>query len=95
MIQQLINDERFTNVQRAQAGLTKLFQKASKSGTFYRVLKNDEPLGVLIPNSTWESLTEDFEALSSPGYLRQIAAARREKGGISLEELKKKLGLKP
>lgn len=91
MIQQLINDERFTNVQRAQAGLTKLFAQAAKTGTFYRVLKNDEPLGVLIPNATWESLTEDFEALSSPNYLRQIAAARREKGGITLEELKKKL----
>ncbi|MBI2008274.1 hypothetical protein HYS82_01320 [Candidatus Amesbacteria bacterium] len=95
MIQQLINDERFTNIQRAQAGLTKLFYRAAKSGTFYRVLKNDQPLGVLIPNSIWESLTEDFEALSSPNYLRQIAAARREKGGITLDQLKKKLGLKP
>lgn len=94
MIQQLINDEKFTNIQKAQAGLTKLFQKADKSGTFYRVLKNDVPLGVLIPNSAWESLTEDFEALSSPNYLRQIAAARREKGGISLEELKKKLKIR-
>lgn len=93
MIQQLINDEKFTNVQKAQAGLTKLFQKADKSGTFYRVLKNDVPLGVLIPNSTWESLTEDFEALSSPNYLRQIAAARKSKTRYTLEEVKKHLGL--
>ena len=88
MIQQLINDERFTNVQRAQAGLTKLFQKASKSGTFYRVLKNDEPLGVLIPNSTWESLTEDFEALSSPGSAPNCRRSPRKRRHI-LEELKK------
>ena len=93
MIQQLINDERFTNVQHAQAGLTKLLYIAAKSGTFYRALKNDEPLGVLIPNSTWESLTEDFEALSSPNYLRQIAAARKSKTRFTLEEVKKQLGL--
>ena len=93
MIQQLINDERFTNVQKAQAGLTKLFYQAAKSGTFSRVLKNDEPLGVLIPNATWESLTEDFEALSSPNYLRQIAAARKSKTRYTFEEVKKHLGL--
>lgn len=93
MIQQLINDERFTNVQKAQAGLTKLFLQAAKTGTFYRVLKNDQPLGVLIPNSTWESLTEDFEALSSPNYLRQIAAARKSKVRYTSKEVKKLLGI--
>lgn len=93
MIQQLINDERFTNIQKAQAGLTKLFQKASKSGTFYRVLKNDQPLGVLIPNSTWESLTEDLEAMSSPNYLKRIAAARKSKKHFTLDQVKHELGI--
>lgn len=87
---QLILDEKFTNVQKAQAGLTKLFQNAAQSDSFYRVLRNDEPLGVLVPNSMWESLIEDFEAISSPNYLKRIAKARQEKGGITLEEVKKK-----
>lgn len=90
MFQQFISDEKFTNVQRAQAGLTRLFKKAAKTKSFYRVLKNDQPLGVLLPNSMWESLIEDMEALSSPSYLQRIAQARQEKDGMTFEMLKKK-----
>ncbi len=92
-MRQMIQDEQFTNVQRAQAGLTKLFKKAAAAGTFYRVLKNDQPLGVLIPNRMWEDLLEDFEALSSPRYLARIAKARRETKSYSLDEVKKRLNL--
>lgn len=94
MIQQLINDEKFTNIQRAQAGLTRLFAEAKKTMSFFRVMKNDQPLGVLIPNEMWESLTEDLEALSSPNYRARIAAARKEKKTYSLEQVKKRLGIK-
>lgn len=96
MIQQLINDEKFTNVQTAQAGITKLFTTASKGKHFYRVMKNDTPLGVLIPNDLWEDLTEELEMLSSPTYLKIIQEARNdvEKGHtFSLDEVKKQLGL--
>jgi len=90
MIQQLINNEKFTNIQNAQAGLTKLFAGAKKSNSFYRVLKNDEPLGVLIPDSLWMGISEDLEALSSPNYRSRIAKARKEKT-MSLKEVKKTL----
>ncbi len=93
MIQQLIRDEKFTNIQNAQAGLTKLFRTAAKTGSFYRVLKNDEPLGVLIPNPLWENMIEDMEAMSSPNYKARIAKARKEKGGKTLEQIEKELGL--
>lgn len=93
MVQQLINDERFTNIQRAQAGLTKLFEEAQADGTFYRVMKNDEPLGVLIPNNMWQSLTEDLEALSSPNYKASIAKARKEKKFYTSEQVKEMLEL--
>lgn len=89
-MRQLIADEKFTNIQRAQAGLTKIFEEAQKSFSFYRVLKNDKPLGVLIPNEMWENFVEDIEALSSPSFKTKIAKSRKEKGGISLEQLKKK-----
>ena len=88
---QLINYEQFTNIQRAQAGLTRLFRLAARNGFFYRVLKNDEPLGVLIPNLLWEDIVEDLEAASSPNYKAKIAKAREEKGGKTLEEIKKQL----
>ena len=50
-MKQLISSEKFTNIQKAQAGLTRLFEDAAETDTFYRVLKNDKALGVLIPNS--------------------------------------------
>ena len=93
MIKQLINDEKFTNIQKAQAGLTRLFLEAKKTGSFYRVLKNDQPLGVLLPDSLWQSLVEDLEALSSPNFREKIAKARKEKKTIRASEVKKQLGL--
>jgi PHD/YefM family antitoxin component YafN of YafNO toxin-antitoxin module len=93
MIKQLINDEKFTNIQKAQAGLTRLFLEAEETGSFYRVLKNDQSLGVLLPDSLWQSLVEDLEALSSPNFRQKIAKARKEKKTIKAGEVKKQLGL--
>lgn len=79
MIQQLINDERFTNIQRAQAGLSRLFANAEKTNSFYTVLRNDQQLGVLLPKKMWASLIEDLEAMSSPNYRKFIAESRKSK----------------
>ena len=79
MIQQLINDEKFINIQKAQAGLTRLLISADKTASFYTVLKNDKPLGTLVPRKMWESLLEDLEALSSPDYRKFIAESRKSK----------------
>lgn len=94
MIQQLINDEKFTNIQRAQAGLTKLFNNAANTSSFYRVLKNDKSLGVLVPEKMWASLIEDLEALSSSSYLAKIAKARASKKNYTFEQIKKEFELK-
>lgn len=93
-MRQLIADEKFTNIQRAQAGLTKLFEKAGRTMTFYRVLKNDKPLGILIPQEMWEDLMEDLEALSSPAYLARIRKSRSQKKLIPMEQVEKELGLR-
>jgi len=93
MIQQLIRDEKFTNIQRAQAGLTKLFEDAQKTGSFYRVMKNDTPMGVLIPNEMWEDFLEDLEAMTSPNYLSRIKKARTGKKTYTMDEAKKQLGI--
>lgn len=94
MIQQLINDEKFTNIQRAQAGLTRLFNNAASTSSFYRVLKNDQSLGVLVPEKMWASLIEDLEALSSPSYLAKIADARAAKKTYTFEQIKKEFKIK-
>jgi len=74
----MIADEKFTSIQEAQAGLAKLLASAEKTGDFYRVLKNNKPVGVLLPNKTWEALIEDLEALSSKRYLSKGATREKE-----------------
>lgn len=93
MIRQLIADEDFTSIQQAQAGLTRIFKQAEKRGKFVRVMRNNKPLGVLVPNDVWESYLEDLEALSSPSYLKRIAKSRADKKTYSMEEVKKRLGI--
>ncbi len=92
--EQMIKKEKFTSIQEAQAGLTNLLKMAEEEGFFYRVLRNNQPLGVLIPNSLWEDLLEDLEGLNSPTYLKSIREARKSKKSYSLEEAKKQLNLK-
>jgi len=89
---QLINDEHFTNIHKAQAGLTKLFMNAEKKSIFYRVMKADKPLGVLVPNEMWASITEDLEALSSPNFREKISKSRKGPR-IKAEEIRKAVGI--
>lgn len=93
MSRQLIRDEKFTNIQKAQAGLTKLFEQARAEGAFYRVMRNDKPLGVLVPNEVWDDLLEDMEMYSSENFRKRIAESRADKVSYSAEEIKKKYGL--
>ncbi len=90
---QLIANEDFTSVQKVQAGVTKILKKAEKDGKFVRVMRNNEPVGVLVPNRVWESFLEDLEAMSSKNYLDRIARSRADKKTYTLEEVKKKIGL--
>lgn len=90
---QLISNEDFTSVQKVQAGVTKILKKAEKDGKFIRVMRNNEPVGVLVPNKVWESFLEDLEALSSESYLKRIAKSRADKKTYTVEEVKKRLGI--
>lgn len=84
--------EDFTSIQELQAGATKLLERAGKRGAYYRVLKNNRPIGVLLPNEAWEDFLEDMEALTSVTYQRSIAIARKQKS-IPIAKVKKMLGL--
>ena len=94
MIRQLISQEEFASVQEAQAGITKLFTRAKDKKKFIRIMRNQEPLGVLIPNELWMSLIEDLEALSSLKYIKDIEASRNDKKRYSAEKVKEMLGNK-
>lgn len=88
---QLIANEDFTSIQKAQAGLTKVFKKAEKDGKFVRVMRNSEPVGFLVPVNVWESFMEDLEAMSSENYLKRIAKSRADKVRYSSSQVKKML----
>ncbi len=90
---QLIANEDFTSVQKVQAGVTRIFKKAEKDGKFVRVMRNNEPMGVLVPNRVWDSFLEDLEALSSENYLKRIAESRVDKVRYSSTQVKKMLGI--
>ncbi len=90
---QLIANEDFTSVQKVQAGVTKILEKAEKDGKFIRVMRNNEPVGVLVPNRVWESFLEDLEALSSENYIKIIAKSRADKVRYSSTQVKKILGI--
>lgn len=92
MLKQLINSEEFTSIQEAQAGLTRLFAQAQEKGYFYRVMKNNKPVGFLVPQRIWESFLEDLEALSSESYQKEIDRARSSKKRYSADEVKESLG---
>ncbi|KKQ51375.1 hypothetical protein A3A52_01090 [Candidatus Woesebacteria bacterium RIFCSPLOWO2_01_FULL_39_14] len=91
---QLISLEDFASVQEAQSGITKLFVKAKNKKKFIRIMRNQEPLGVLIPNNMWMSLIEDLDALSSPKYIKEIEESRKDKKRYSSTEVKKMIGYK-
>jgi len=92
-MRQLLADEDFTSVQKVQAGVTKILKNAEKDGKFVRILRNNQPVGVLLPNTIWESFLEDLEAMSSPNYLRRIAKSRADKVRYSSAQVKKMLGI--
>jgi PHD/YefM family antitoxin component YafN of YafNO toxin-antitoxin module len=91
---QLIAQEDFTSVQEIHKDVTGVFNRAAKAGKFLRVMRNQKPLGVLVPNQVWEDLLEDIEASLSVNYKKRIAAARADTKTYSAKEVKKMLNLK-
>lgn len=87
----LLRKERFASIQQAQAGLSKLLARAELHGAFVRVMRHNKPVGVLLPNKTWESLLEDLAAYSSPTYLRSVATSRQGKKRYTAGQVKRLL----
>lgn len=88
----LLNED-FTSVQKVQAGVSRILKNAERAGKFVRILRNNEPVGILIPNNVWESYLEALEALSSERYLKRIAKSRADKVRYSSVQVKKMLGI--
>lgn len=64
-MKQMIADEEFVSIQKAQAGLTKIIKKAEREGKILRIMRNNESLGVLIPNKIFLKFVKLLETLSA------------------------------
>ncbi len=59
----LIQKEEFVSVQSAQTGIAKACQQAEKKGVFLRVMRNNQPVGVLLPEKFWQQMLTDMQLL--------------------------------
>ncbi len=78
MSQVLLQAQKIISTRNFQSQFAKMIKNAEKQGIYYNVVKNGESIGVFLPVHFWESLLEDMEALSSPGYIKDIAESRRQ-----------------
>lgn len=65
MLNQLIVDEEFVSVQKAQAGFSKIAREAERKGKILRIMRNNESLGVFVPNKIFLKFVKLLENLSA------------------------------
>ena len=75
----LYKKERYTSIQEAQAGLTKVLKVAEKNDNFYKVMRNNKPIGVLLPIKAWENLLKDIEELKTTDFLKDFEKSSKSK----------------
>ncbi len=63
-MRQFIADEEFVSVQAVQTSFTKFARKAEKRGKILRIMRNNESLGVFIPNKIFLKFIKLLESLS-------------------------------
>jgi hypothetical protein len=64
-MRQLIADEIFVSIQELQAGFTKIAKDAEKRGKIVRVMRNNETLGVFVPDNIFLEFVKLFEGSPS------------------------------
>ena len=63
-MRQLITDEEFVSIQEIQASFTKIAREAEKRGKILRIMRNNESLGVFIPDKIFLKFIKHLESLS-------------------------------
>jgi PHD/YefM family antitoxin component YafN of YafNO toxin-antitoxin module len=83
----LLTNQKFVSVAELQAGTAKLLALAEKQRSFYKVMKNNKPIGTLVPENVWNALITQLHLLSSKEFVKDINKATLEKEQIFLENL--------
>lgn len=85
----LLTNQKFVSVAELQAGSARLLSLAEKSRSFYKVMKNNKPVGTLVPENVWDTLIFQLKILSSPEIVAKIKQASREKEYEFLKNIEK------
>ncbi len=86
---QLLTSQKTISTREFQSHFADAVKTARESGNYYNVVRNGESMGIFLPTELWDSLMEDFEALTSPKYLKAIEESYEDiKAGrlVSMEE---------
>ncbi len=82
-----LREERVVNIKELQKSPSKSLKGIT------RILRGKSTLGYFLDPQALDDLIEDFEAANSPAYLKRIAAARKDKTRIPLEDVLKRYGI--
>jgi PHD/YefM family antitoxin component YafN of YafNO toxin-antitoxin module len=75
----LLTNQKFVSVAELQAGSARLLSLAEKSRSFYKVMKNNKPVGTLVPENVWNALILQLRLLSSKEMIAEFKMLAKEK----------------
>ena len=89
-----MNSKNTLSISEARKKIFEIAEDVQKPGKHYTFTENGIPKAVLMSADQYDSLVEDLELLSDPGFAKRMEAAEKEleRGEyVTLEELKKDL----
>lgn len=87
-----MNSKTTLSISEARKRIFDIAEDVQKPGKFYTFTENGTPKAVLMSAEQFDSLMEDLELASDPGFAKRIAQAEKElENGeyVTLDELKK------
>ena len=84
----ILQKENVINIKELQKGPSRHLQGIT------RVLRGGTTYGYFMNQEIFDNLIEDLEAISSPNFTKSITQSRKSKQTLTMEQVKKKYGLK-
>jgi len=89
-----MNSKNTISITEARKKIFEIAEEVQKPNKYYTFTENGRPKAVLMSAEQFDSLMEDLELASDPGFAKRMAAVEKEfeRGEyVTLEELKKEL----
>lgn len=83
----LLTNQKFVSVADLQAGSARLLSLAEKSRSFYKVMKNNKPIGTLVPENVWNNLVSQLKLLSSNKVINEVRLSSKQNEETFLNQI--------